>query len=140
MDIAADVRSWFFEFESVRQRSMNEDKELTAKLANLEALFLRAGSSRERSAAGAAIERLQSRLSGPGVGPEPEVELQYMFPDMWCVDLFCAVYRKHGVRTYRYKRQRHTTVMARTREQEFPGMHGRNTVNFIPNWPLTSMT
>lgn len=98
---------------------MNEDKELRAKLAKLEALFRRAGSPGERSAAGAAIERLQGRLPDPGVEREPEVELQYTFPDMWCVDLFCAVCRKHGVRTYRYKGQRHTTVMMRTREKEF---------------------
>ena len=73
---------------------MNGDRELRAKLAKLEALFRRAGSLGEKSAAGAAIERLQGRLAGAGMKREPEVELKYSFPDLWRVDLFCAVCRK----------------------------------------------
>ena len=98
---------------------MSEDRELRAKLAKLEALFQRAGSPGEKSAAGVAIERLQGRLAGSGEKQEPEVELQYSLHDVWSADLFCAVCRKHGVRTYRYKRQRRTTVMVRVRESEF---------------------
>ena len=98
---------------------MSEDSDLKAKLAKLEALFRRAGSPGEKSAAGAAIERLQGRLAGSGEKREPEVELQHSLPDVWSADLFCAVCRKHGVRTYRYKRQRRTTVMVRVREREF---------------------
>ena len=98
---------------------MNEDSQLRAKLAKLEALFRRAGSPGEKSAAGAAMERLQGRLAGSGEKREPEVELQHSLPDVWCVQLFCAVCRKHGVRPYRYKRQRRTTVMVRVREREF---------------------
>ncbi len=98
---------------------MNGDRRLREKLAKLEALFRRAGSPGERSAAGAAIERLQGRLGKSDRWQEPKVELRYSFPDMWCVDLFCAVCRKHGVRPYRYKRQRHTTVMVRVHERQF---------------------
>ncbi|MDE0524137.1 MAG: hypothetical protein OXH79_19485 [Boseongicola sp.] len=98
---------------------MKEDGELRAKLAKLEALFRRAGSPGEKSAAGAAIERLRGRVTKAGEQPEPEVELQHSLPDIWCVDLFCAVCRKHGVRPYRYRRQRRTTVMVRVREREF---------------------
>ena len=98
---------------------MKEDGELRAKLAKLEALFRRAGSPGEKSAAGAAIERLRGRVTKAGEHPEPEVELQHSLPDIWCVDLFCAVCRKHGVRPYRYRRQRRTTVMVRVREREF---------------------
>ncbi len=98
---------------------MGEDHDLMAKLAKLEALFRRAGSPGERSAAGAAIERLQGRLTGSGQMPEPEVESQHSLPDVWCVKLFCAVCRKHGVRPFRYKRQRRTTVMVRVREEGF---------------------
>ena len=99
---------------------MNEEIELRAKLAKLEALFRRAGSPGEKSAAGAAMERLQGRLAGSGQKQrEPEVELQHSLPDVWCVDLFCAVCRKHGVRPYRYRRQRRTTIMVRVREREF---------------------
>ncbi|MDE2790230.1 MAG: hypothetical protein OXI81_07380 [Paracoccaceae bacterium] len=98
---------------------MNGDKELWAKLAKLEALFRRAGTPGEKSAASAAIERLQERLTNSGKRQEPEVEVQYSLPDLWCVDLFCAVCRKYGVRPYRYKRQRYTTVMVRVRERQF---------------------
>ena len=98
---------------------MNEDKVLRTKLAKQVALFRRAGSPGEKSAAGAAIERLQGRLAGPGEKSEPVVELQDSRPDIWCVDLFCAVCRQHGVRPFRYKRQRRITVMVRVREREF---------------------
>ncbi len=98
---------------------MVEDTELRAELAKLEALFRRAGSLGVKSAAGVAIERLRGRLTKAGEQPEPEVELQHSPPDIRCVDQFCAVCRKHGVRPYRYRRQRRTTVMVRVREEEF---------------------
>ena len=98
---------------------MSEDGDLRAKLAKLEALFRRAGSPGEKSAGGAAIERLQGRLAGSGDKREPEVELQHSLPDVWSAELFRAVCRKHGVRPYRYRRQRRTTVMVRAREREF---------------------
>lgn len=90
---------------------------MSAKIAKLEALFRRAGSPGEKSAAGAAIDRLQGRLAGSGEKQEPDVKLQYSLPEAWSADLFCAVCRKHGVRPHRYKRQ--TTVMVRARESEF---------------------
>ena len=119
MDMQSGIRSNFAKHESAPRCEMNGDKKLRAKLAKLEALFRRAGSPGEKSAAGAAIERLQGRLTGPREKSEPEIELQYSMPDVWCVNLFCAVCRKHGVRPFRYKRQRHTTVMVRVREREF---------------------
>ena len=63
--------------------------------------------------------RLQGRLSGPEGKREREVELQFTLPDTWSVSLFVAVCRKHGVRPYRYARQRRTTVMVRARERAF---------------------
>ncbi|MXW90870.1 MAG: hypothetical protein F4114_12550 [Rhodospirillaceae bacterium] len=99
---------------------MTEDEELRAKLAKVEALFRRAGSPGERAAAEAAMGRLHGRLGGSGKRrPEPEVELQFSLPDTWSVRLFVAVCRKHGVRTFRYARQRRTTVMVRTGERFF---------------------
>lgn len=92
------------------------DAVLREKLAKLEALFARAGTAGERTAAGAAIERLQGRLGAPS---EPEVELKFSLPDLWSMRLFVAVCRKHGVRPYRYPRQRRTTVLVRTREHAF---------------------
>ena len=98
---------------------MADDEELRAKLAKVEALFRGTGSPGERAAAAAAMDRLQGRLGGSDGDREPEVELKFSLPDLWSVRLFIAVCRKHGVRPYRYARQRRTTVMVRAREQEF---------------------
>ncbi len=98
---------------------MLDDERLRAKLAKVEALFRRAGSAGERAAAEAALKRLKGRLGAPDQDREPEIELQFSLPDMWSVRLFLAVCRKHGVRPYRYARQRRTTVMARARREFF---------------------
>lgn len=78
--------------------------------AKVEELFRRAGSAGERAAAGAAMERLRGRLGGELV---EEAEVRLSLPDVWSVRLFVAVCRKHGVRPFRYRRQRRTTVMVR---------------------------
>ena len=98
---------------------MVDDRELREKLAKVEALFRRAGSPGERAAAGAAMDRLHGRLQGRHRKDGPETELQFSLPDMWSVRLFVAVCRKHGLRPFRYTRQRRTTVMIRAREQDF---------------------
>jgi hypothetical protein len=95
------------------------DAALREKLGKLEELFRRAGSSGERAAAGAAIDRLRGRLRDDR--SDPEIEMKFSFPDTWSVRLFLAICRKHGVRPYRYPRQRRTTVMVRARERDFDG-------------------
>ena len=94
---------------------MAGDGELRAKLAKVEALFRGAGSAGERAAARAALERLRGRLGGSGGERDGEPETRVSLPDTWSVRLFVAVCRKHGVRPFRYRRQRRTTVMARAR-------------------------
>lgn len=98
---------------------MSRDEEIRAKLARLEALFARGATEGERAAAGAAIDRLQARLGADAPADEPETEMQYTFPDTWSVRIFVALCRKHGVRPYRYPRQRRTTVMVRVRQRAF---------------------
>ena len=98
---------------------MAGDEELREKLAKVEALFRRAGSPGERAAAGAAMDRLRGRLGGPDGDGGPEAELQFSLPDIWSARLFVAICRKHGLRPYRYARQRRTTVMVRARERAF---------------------
>lgn len=95
----------------------SEQESLRARLSKLEALFARAGTQGERAAAAAAIERLQGRLQREHA--EPEIELKFSLPDSWSVRLFVAVCRKHGLRPYRYPRQRRTTVMVRAAEKPF---------------------
>ncbi len=90
------------------------------KLAKLEALFARGATAGERAAAGAARDRLQARLGLElDGGEEPETEMQYSLPDVWSVRIFVALCRKHGIRPYRYPRQRRTTVMVRVRQSSF---------------------
>jgi len=100
---------------------MRSDGDIRERLAKLEALFARGATAGERAAAGAALERLQARfdLAAPEAEEEPEIELQYSLPDVWSVRLFVALCRKHGVKPYRYPRQRRTTVMVRVRKAAF---------------------
>lgn len=96
-----------------------DEKALRQKLAKVEELFRRAGSPGERAAAEAAIGRLNARLVNGDRDQEPKVELKFSLPDRWSTRLFIAICRKHGVRPYRYARQRRTTVMARARPEDF---------------------
>ncbi|WP_417607804.1 hypothetical protein [Primorskyibacter flagellatus] len=118
---------------------MAGEKDIREKLAKLEALFARGATEGERAAAGAARERLQARLSlDANDGGDPEIELQYSLPDVWSVRIFVALCRKHGIRPYRYPRQRRTTVMVRVRQasfertvaQEFRTLHQELTAYF----------
>lgn len=96
-----------------------DEETLRQKLAKVEELFRRAGSPGERAAAEAAISRLHARLDTASRDQEPEVELKFSLPDRWSMRLFIAICRKHGVRPYRYARQRRTTIMARARPGDF---------------------
>ncbi len=99
---------------------MAGENEIRDKLAKLEALFARGATAGERAAAGAARDRLQARLGPERDGrEEPETEMQYSLPDVWSVRIFVALCRKHGIRPYRYPRQRRTTVMVRVRQSGF---------------------
>lgn len=99
---------------------MTGENDIRDKLAKLEALFARGATAGERAAAGAARDRLQARLGLDLNGrEEPESEMQYSLPDVWSVRIFVALCRKHGIRPYRYPRQRRTTVMVRVRRSRF---------------------
>jgi len=99
---------------------MSGEADIRDKLAKLEALFARGATAGERAAAGAARDRLKARQGGDADGEhEPEVEVQYSLPDVWSVRVFVALCRKHGIRPYRYPRQRRTTVVVRVRRARF---------------------
>ncbi len=96
---------------------MERHEDIRAKLEKLEALFARGATQGERVAAGKARDRLAARL---GDAPDKEeIELRYSLPDAWAVRIFVALCRKHGVRPYRYPRQRRTSVMVRVQQSEF---------------------
>ncbi len=95
------------------------EAELREKLRKIRALFEGAATPGERQAAAAAMERLQRALkdTGPTQDPfrptrvETPVEWQITLADRWQRRLFMALCRQYGLKPYRYKRQRHTTVM-----------------------------
>lgn len=97
--------------------NMERHEDIQAKLQKLEELFARGATEGERAAAGAALDRFAARLDH--VSQEAETEIRYSLPDTWAVRIFVALCRKHGVRPYRYPRQRRTTVMVRVQPSAF---------------------
>jgi hypothetical protein len=92
--------------------AMTTEQELREKLRKITALFEGATTVGERSAAAAAIDRVKKALAAL-VRTEPAVEMQFTLSDQWHRRLFSALCRRYGLQPYRYKRQRHTTVMVR---------------------------
>lgn len=89
---------------------MTTEQQLREKLRKIAALFEGAATIGERDAAAAAIARIKKAL---GALPEPSVETQVTLPDRWQRRLFMALCRRYGLEPYRYKRQRHTTLVVR---------------------------
>lgn len=50
---------------------------------------------------------------------EDEIEMQFSMADFHRKKLFIALARKHGLRPYRYPRQKHTTVMLKGKRSFF---------------------
>jgi hypothetical protein len=91
---------------------MDDESILREKLRKIEALFAGAGTAGERSAAGAALQRVRERLAQTERQEKP-TEVKFTFPDSWARRLFVALCRRYDLKPYRYKRQRYTTVMLR---------------------------
>lgn len=88
------------------------EQQLVEKLRRIEALHARPGSEGEREAAERARERIQARLKQLEA-EEPPIEVRFTLSDQWSRHLFVALLRRYGIRPYRYRGQRRTTVMAR---------------------------
>jgi hypothetical protein len=88
------------------------EQQLVEKLRRIEALHARPGSEGERQAAERARERIQARLKELEA-EEPPIEFRFSLSDQWSRHLFVALLRRYGIRPYRYRGQRRTTVMAR---------------------------
>lgn len=91
---------------------MSIELQLREKLRKIEALFAGAGTTGERLAAEAALERVRARLAELG-RQDPPIEMQFSMPDRWSRHLFLALCRRYGLAPYRYPRQRRNTVMVR---------------------------
>jgi hypothetical protein len=90
---------------------MNE-QQLREKLRKITALFEGAATPGERQAAAAAMDRLRKALNET-VRTEPLPETKFTMADQWQRRLFLALCRRYGLKPYRNKGQRYTTVMLR---------------------------
>ena len=84
------------------------------KISKIEALIQRAASEGERQAAKLAKERLISKLSLEQASKS--IEYKISLGSWWEKQLFIAICGKHGFRTYRYPRQKHTTARLKITE------------------------
>ncbi len=91
---------------------MTLEEELRQKLRRIEALFAGATTDGERVAAFAAMERIRKRLRETERVERP-IEMKFTVADEWSRKLFVALCKRYGLRPYRYKRQRFTTIMVR---------------------------
>jgi len=91
---------------------MTEANDLCDTLRKIEALFAGAGTPGERDAAEAALGRVKARLADH-VRRDPPIEMQFSLAEQWSRLLFNALCRRYGLRRYRYKRRKRTTVVVR---------------------------
>ena len=89
---------------------MTPEHLLREKLRKIEALFAGAATAGEKSAAGAAAERIRKRL-GQAAGEEHSIELKLSIPDIWSRQLFIALCRRYGLRPFRHRRMHRQTIM-----------------------------
>lgn len=89
-----------------------DEAKLQQKLRDLEALFAGATTPGERVAAGNARDRILDRLAAQEATGTPK-EYKFTLTDAWSKKLLIAMLRRYGLKPYRYRGQRHTTVMVR---------------------------
>lgn len=89
-----------------------DEARLRARLERIEALFAGAATTGERMAAAEARARILARLHATQ-RESPPIEYRFTLADVWGRKLFLALLRRYDLRPYRYRGQRHTTVMVR---------------------------
>jgi hypothetical protein len=89
-----------------------DEATLRTRLERIEALFAGAATAGERMAAGEARRRILERL-GRLARDNPAIEFRFTLGDVWARRVFLALLRRYGLRPYRLRGQRHTTVMVR---------------------------
>lgn len=93
-----------------------DEARLIERLRAIEALYAGAMTPGEKTAAERGRERILERLQSLEES-DPVIEFQFSMPDPWQRQVFTALLRRYGIRPYRYRRQRRTTVMARAPER-----------------------
>jgi hypothetical protein len=89
---------------------MPSEQILRDKLRKIEALFAGGTTEGEKSAAGAAADRIRARLKEIQDQENP-VEIRLSLPDPWSRQLFIALCRRYGLRPYRYPRMRRQSIV-----------------------------
>lgn len=87
-----------------------DEKKLISKLQLIEALHAGAATEGERVAADMARKRILKRLQAIKA-EDPPVEYRFSLGDTWSRRVFLALLRRYGLKPYRYRGQRYTTVM-----------------------------
>lgn len=87
---------------------MDDEERLKEKLRSIEALFSGATTEGERDAADRARQRIAARLAE--LMPERQVEWQFSL-DPWSRKLLVGLARRYGLKPYRYRRQRYSTLI-----------------------------
>ncbi len=91
---------------------MMDEAKLKEKLRLIEALFAGAKTGGEKDAAERARQRILDRLRSLEAS-DPPIEFKFTLRDMWQRKVMIALMRRYGLKPYRYRGQRYTTVMAR---------------------------
>jgi hypothetical protein len=91
---------------------VNLEGTLVEKLRKLEALYAGTTVDGEREAARLAAERIRTRLAELRA-KETDVELVYRLPDPWTRQMFLALCRRYGLKPYRERGRRYSTVIVR---------------------------
>lgn len=91
---------------------MMSEERLREKLRKIEALYAGAATAGEKSAAGAAAERIRRQFEAASRNQRAE-EFKFSITDPWSRQLFIALCRRYGIKPFRYTRMHRQTVMVR---------------------------
>ena len=81
---------------------LSEDR-LREKLRKIEALYAGATTAGEKTAAGAAAERIRRKFEAASQKERAE-EFKFSIPDPWSRQLFVALCRRYGIKPFRHTR------------------------------------
>jgi hypothetical protein len=92
-----------------------DEARLIEKLRLIETLFAGATTAGEKDAADRARQRILERLKSLEKA-DPPIEFKFTLHDIWQQKVMIAILRRYGLKPYRYRGQRHTTVMTKAPE------------------------
>ena len=90
---------------------MDAEARLKEKLRAIEALFAGGATEGERDAAGRARDRIAERIAQ--LVAETPVEWQFTSLNVWERRLLVSLAKRYGLKAYRYKGQRRTTLIVK---------------------------